>query len=112
MKRSIQFILICFLCLPFLVLLWNPPAQAETKKPGVGEYQQLHRETDVIKIISVLEKKVGDQKLLEKAQEKLSTLREPEFSLITSLSEHLLREGDRPGVDIAFVLLTALIIFS
>jgi hypothetical protein len=86
MRKIIQSILICSLCLLFVFLLWNPTAQAETKKSSVDEYQQLHRETDVIKIMSVLEKKVGDQKLLETAKEKLSTLREPEFSLITSLS--------------------------
>ncbi len=72
----------------------------------------MHRETDVMKILSVLEKKVGDQKLLEKAKEKLSTLKEPEFSLISSLSEQIVKEGDRPGVDIAFLLITALIILS
>ena len=112
MRRSIYSILISLLCLLFLFFPWNTRAQAETRKPGVDEYQSLHRETDVMKIISVLKKKVGDQKLLEKAKGKLSTMREPEFSLISSLAEHLLREGDRPGVDIAFVLLTALIIFS
>jgi hypothetical protein len=114
MNRSIQTILICFLSLFFIFFLWNPEALAKTdKKWSVDdEYQQIHRETDVMKIMSVLEKRVGDQKLLEKAKEKLSTLRGPEFSLITSLSEQITKEGDRPGVDIAFLLLTALIIFS
>jgi len=114
MNRSIKSILICFLSLFFIFFLWNPAVQAKTnKKSSVdGEYQQMHRETDVMKIMSVLEKRVGDQKLLEKTKEKLSTLREPEFSLITSLSEQIMKEGDRPGVDIAFLLLTALIIFS
>ncbi len=114
MNRSIQTILICFFSLCFIFFLWNPAAQAKAnQKSSVDvEYQQMHRETDVMKIISVLEKKVGDHKLLEKAREKLSTLRGPEFSLISSLSEQMLKDGDRPGVDIAFLLLTALIIFS
>lgn len=88
-------------------------AQAETKKLSVDEAkQQMHRETDVMKIVSVLEMKVEDQKLLEKAKGKISTLREPEFSLITSLSEQIVKEEGRPGVDIAFLLLIALIILS
>lgn len=111
MKRPIQSILIFFVCLLFL--LWNPTAQAETKKLSVDEAkQQMHRETDVMKIVSVLEMKVEDQKLLEKAKGKISTLREPEFSLITSLSEQIVKEEGRPGVDIAFLLLIALIILS
>ncbi len=114
MNRSIQTILICFSSLCFIFFLWNPTAQAKAnqKSSADDEYQQMHRETDVMKIISVLEKKVGDHKLLEKAKGKLSTLREPQFSLISSLSEQMLKDWDGSGVDIAFLLLTALIIFS
>ena len=114
MNRSIKIILSCFFSLCFIFFLWNPAAQAKAnKKSSVDdEYQRMHRETDMLKIISVLEKKVGDRRLLEKAKEKLSTLREPQFHLMSSLSEQMLRDWDRPGVDIAFLLLTALIIFS
>jgi hypothetical protein len=114
MNRSIQTILICFFSLCFIFFLWNPAAQAKAnKKYSVDdEYQQMHRETDVMKIVSVLEMKVENQKLLEKAKEKISTLREPEFSLITSLSDQIVKEGGRPGADIAFLLLIALIILS
>jgi len=114
MNKPLQSVVICFLSSLLILFFWNPAAQGKTNKKSSidGEYEQTHRETDVTKIMSVLEKKVADQRLLEKAKEKLSTLREPEFSLITALSKQITKEGDRPGVDIAFLLLTALIIFS
>ncbi len=113
MNKSIQYLAISLISF-FFICLWNQAAQTKTNKNLIaeGEYRQTHRETVVMKIMSLLETKVGDQKLLEKAKEKLSTLREPEFSLITSLAEQITKEGDRPGVNIAFLLLTALIIFS
>jgi hypothetical protein len=59
-----------------------------------------------------IRKKIGDQKSLERAKEKLFALRDSQFYLIASLSEQIAREGDKPGVDIAFLLITALIILS
>ncbi len=100
----------------FLLLIWNPTiAIGEIKKSkaiAIIEEYATYRETDVIKILSVLEKKIGDQKSLEKAKEKLFALRDSQFYLIASLSEQIAREGDKPGVDIAFLLITALIILS
>ena len=88
-------------------------AEGEMKKPEIGlEYDEMHRETDVIKILAVLEKKIQDQNLLEKAKVKLFSLKDLEFDLITSLSKQIAKEGETPGVDIAFLLITVLIILS
>ncbi len=106
-------IYICFLSLLFIFSLWNPAVQAETRKSNVDkEYRGMHRETDMTRILSVLEKKVDDQKMLERAREKLFTLQEPQFSLIASLSEQIVKEGNQPGVDIAFLLITILMVLS
>jgi hypothetical protein len=113
MKKSMHPIYICFLSLLFIFSLWNQAVQAETRKSNADEeYRGMHRETDMTKILSVLEKKVDDQKMLERAREKLFTLQEPQFSLIASLSEQIVKEGDQPGVDIAFLLITILIVLS
>ena len=50
--------------------------------------------------------------MLERAREKLFTLKEPQFSLIASLSEQIMKEEGQPGVDIAFLLITILIVLS
>lgn len=113
MNRSTQLILIWFIPLLFIFSLWNPTVQAETRKSNADEeYRGMHRETDLTKILFVLEKKVDDQKMLERAREKLFTLQEPQFSLIASLSEQIVKEGNQPGVDIAFLLITVLIVLS
>ena len=106
-------IYICVLSSLFIFSLWNPAVQAETRRSNaVGEFRGMHREADMTKILSVLEKKVDDQKMLERAREKLFTLKEPQFSLIASLSEQIVKEEDQPGVDIAFLLITILIVLS
>ncbi len=101
------------LSLTFILSFWNPMlAMGEIRQSNIGGEHQLHRETEVMKILSVLEKRIGDQKLLEKAKGKLITLKNPEFDLITSLSGQINKDGERPGVEIAFLLITALIILS
>jgi hypothetical protein len=113
MKKSMHPISICFLSLLFTFSLLNPAVQAETRRSNAdGEYRGMHREADMTKILSLLEKKVDDQKMLERAREKLFTLKEPQFSLIASLSEQIVKEEDRPGVDIAFLLITILIVLA
>jgi hypothetical protein len=113
MKRSSKKMVIGLLSLFFLLFIWNPTiAIGEIKKSKAIDEYVTYRETDVMKILSVLEKKIGDQKSLEKAKEKLFALRDSQFHLIASLSEQIAREGDKPGVDIAFLLITALIILS
>jgi hypothetical protein len=88
-------------------------AKGEMKESKIGdEHHETHRETDVMKILAVLEMKIQDQKLLDKAKVKLFTLKDSEFYLITSLSEQIVKEGETPGVDIAFLLVTVLIILS
>ena len=113
MKKSMHPISICFLSLLFAFSLWNPAVQAETRSSNAdGEYRGMHREADMTKILSLLEKKVDDQKMLERAREKLFTLKEPQFSLIASLSEQIVKEEGQPGVDIAFLLITILMVLS
>ena len=114
MKRIVQSILVCQLPLLFILFIWNPTtARGEINRSKVVDgYHEMVRETEVLKILSVLEKKMGDKKSLEKAKEKLLALKDLELALITSLSEQITKERERPGADIAFLLITALIILS
>ena len=104
------------LSLALALVIWTPwspmMARGEIQQPKIEKENRMHRETDVLKILSVLEKRIGDQRPLEKAKGKLATLRRSELDLITSLSEQMTEEGERPGVDLAFLLITALIILA
>ncbi|OGP93161.1 MAG: hypothetical protein A2156_08385 [Deltaproteobacteria bacterium RBG_16_48_10] len=94
MKRSGKKIVIGLFSLLFLLFIWNPTiALGEIKKSKASDEYAMHRETDVVKILSVLERKIGDQKSLEKAKEKLFTLKDSQLFLITSLSEQIAKEG-------------------
>ena len=65
--------------------------------------------TDVSKILWALENRIEDEELLEKTMDKLWTLDHKQIRLIASLSDRVAEEGNRPGSDIAFLLMTALI---
>jgi hypothetical protein len=66
----------------------------------------------MFKVLSVIGLHTGDRKLLEKVKYKLSTMSHDRLRLAVSLSERL--SDDSRGVrrDIAFFLLTTLIVFS
>ena len=98
----------------FIPFFWNPiVAKGEGRTPEASDgYHGIHRETAVLEILDVLGERIGDQRLLDKARRKLLTLKDPELNLITSLSEQIKGEGQKPGVDIAFLLITALLILS
>ncbi|OGP74974.1 MAG: hypothetical protein A2W09_03020 [Deltaproteobacteria bacterium RBG_16_50_11] len=65
---------------------------------------------NVSKILTVLERRVDDPQLLEKTKKKLITLRDGQTRLIASLSDRVAEEGNTTGSDIAFLLMTVLII--
>ena len=112
MKRSTQIIVMLLLSFLFIFMIGSPSAKCEIKRSNAGDDYTMHRETDVLKLLSVLESRIGDQKLLEEAKKKLFALRESQFLLVTSLSEQMTKQGNKPGDDLAFLLITALIILS
>jgi hypothetical protein len=67
---------------------------------------------DIFKVLSVLESRTGNQGLLEKARYKLAGMSERRIRLAARLSERIIDEGPGAKTDIAFLLLTTLIVFS
>ena len=68
-------------------------------------------------ILVLLEHRGADQRVLGKATEKLRTLSSPQLRLMSSLCDRILasggaENGDTAGADIAFSLITALIVLS
>ena len=103
--------------LPLLLLVifsWHPSAAlgGTTSLKSDDSSSVVDRNADRLKILSVLENRMGSQKSFEKVKDKLSNLSDGKTRLIASLSDLVVNEGNRAGADIAFLLLTALIVLS
>ena len=68
--------------------------------------------SDMVRVFSLFETKIGDQRVLSRIRYKLSLLSEERLRTLASLSERIIREGREAQADVAFLLLTTLIIFS
>ncbi len=93
-------------------LIFLPAAAiAKTAKPDfqIGASYRSIYSADVSQILSVLESRMEDRRLLERTKDKLLTLDDGQIRLIASLSHRVMREEGTTGSEIAFLLMTALI---
>lgn len=112
-KRFLKPVAVWLILLQMVICLLNTTvAMSGTTDFNKRDPYEFHREVDRLKILFVLENKMGNKKLLEKAKDKLVTLDDRQTRLISSLSDRIAQEGNTMGADIAFLLMTALIIFS
>ena len=63
-------------------------------------------------ILSVLETRVSDRKILDKVAEKLPTLSEQQLETMSALCDRIALNSDTAGAHIAFSLITAMIVLS
>jgi len=100
-----------FLLLCALFLVCGSPAYGA----ATAQRQPIVREpvfnAELFKILPVLEDKIGDRKLLEKSKEKIYGMDSREVRLIAALCEKVSDE-QTVSSDIAFLLVTALIVLS
>ncbi|MDP1991601.1 MAG: hypothetical protein Q8K00_11320 [Syntrophales bacterium] len=75
-------------------------------------YAEIADKNAVSKIVSVLAIKSPDGKVLGKAAEKLSAMNDRDLRLISSLCDRISADGGTAGADIAFSLITAMIVLS
>ncbi len=83
-------------------------------------YNKTRRRTSMFKILSALEDKMEVQnlpeeeksKLLGKAKNKLFVLDDSQIELLVSLSDRITTDRHSPAGDVAFLLVTALIVLS
>lgn len=78
--------------------------------PRVEQFRAHH--ADLQKVLSVIEHRTSDGKVLEKMQKKLSTLSERELHLAASLCERIARDDRSAGASIAFSIVAAMIVLS
>ena len=73
---------------------------------------QERAERDLSGIIGILESRIKNRRLPEKAKNKLAAMNAEEIRLVTSLCDRMAGGGDTAGADLALMLVTALIVLS
>lgn len=86
-----------------------PKAPAEGHRTARTEKFQ-NRSTDMVKIRSVLTHKISNKRVLDKAEDKLQAMPAGSLSLMSSLCDRITADDDAPGADIAYSLVTAMIV--
>jgi len=101
------FLLLCALLLAFGATAHgavDAQRQSTVRKPALN--------VEILKILPVLEGKIGNGKLLEKSKEKILSMNGRELHLVAALCEKISDEGQTVSSDIAFLLVSALIVLS
>jgi hypothetical protein len=70
------------------------------------------RDSELARIIGVLESRTGNHQLPRQAKEKLAAMDTEKRRLIIMLCDRIAMSGDKPGADLALLLATALIALS
>ncbi len=98
----------------FIFLPGNPALAAigVTDPPPKATSTQNYQTDDPYRILEVLEKKMGGEKMSRKAREKLFNLPQDQTRLIVSLCKRISDEERSAGADIAYLLVIALILLS
>jgi hypothetical protein len=73
---------------------------------------QERAERDLSGIIGIIESRIKNRRLPEKAKHKLAAMNVEELRLVTSLCDRMAGGGDTAGADLALMLVTALIVLS
>jgi hypothetical protein len=104
---------IFFLFVVLLLLLWQSSGvfAASTGIPAETRRAELSGR-DIPKIMSVLESRRLDKRVLEKAAGKMSDMNDRKLRLMSSLCDRISADTGTPAADLAYSLLTALIVLS
>lgn len=101
-----------FFLLCALFLTCGSPAQAAATQQRQSTVREPALNVEMLKILPVLEDKIENRKLLEKSKEKIFSMNSRELHLVAALCEKISDEGQTVSSDIAFLLVTALIVLS
>jgi len=102
-----------FLLFQILLLAGSTLVEARPEKTSsLQQVEPLRRDIGVLKIQTVLQSRLGDQKLTESAKSKVLLLDDRRIRLLSGLCDRVLLGGDTAGSDVAFLLLTMLIVLS
>ncbi|MCA1795117.1 MAG: hypothetical protein LC660_14840 [Desulfobacteraceae bacterium] len=93
------------LCIPSTTMAYN---RLEVPKSNMTETYG----KEFAKIQRILNQKIADKALLKNAVQKLSTLNDEDMRLISSLCDRIPQSDSSAGAEVAFLLVTTLIVFS
>ena len=116
--RKYPVVLLSFILLIFLFFEVPSTASVVTKsgrmpaRVQAAQLSQEQRTRDLARIIGVLESRIKNHQLPEKAKNKLASMNDKEIRLIESLCERIEKAGDTASADFAFLLVTAAIVTS
>ena len=110
-KAAIPLIIFLFIT---LLLIWN--ASGAFASPidvaAKARHAEFSSRNEIPKIMSVLESRTPDKKVLEKAADKMSDMNERNLRLMSSLCDRISATAGTSAADLAYSLLTALIVLS
>jgi hypothetical protein len=73
---------------------------------------QTNRDSDLNKIIKVLESRIKNHHLPNRAKNKLAAMNDEDIRIVKSLCDRLSETGDTASADFALLLVTAVIVLS
>jgi hypothetical protein len=84
-----------------------------TAAPGLSQAGQVRdHQADVLKVLSVIEHRAHDGKVLDRMREKVGALNDRQLRLAASLCERIALDDHSAGANIAFSIVTAMIVLS
>ncbi len=106
--------LIIFLFIMFVLLIGNVSGAfaATIGTTSNARHTGLSSRDEISKIMSVLASRKPDKKVLEKAADKMSDMNERNLRLMSSLCDRISSDDGTPAADLAYSLLTTLIVLS
>ncbi len=104
---------LCILSVLFaLFVVCQSTAWGAVAAPKLDQSHASLIKKEMPKILPVLKEKIGDRKVIEKSKEKICLMDDREIRLISALCERIPVEESSVSGDIAFFLVTALIVLS
>lgn len=96
------------------IAIFTSSAIALSEPYGISSKKPLfdHRTAEYLKIQWVLEKNIADKSIVKKMTNKLTALNDKQIKLICSLCDRISSDSHSACADVAFLLLTTLIVFS
>ena len=113
-----KFVKRIMLCMAFLRIFADFPVKLAMPASGmlpakeVNLSYKMNQAGDPQKILAVLEKKMGEEKVSEKVRDKLFILTEAQMRLLISLGDRIADDGRTTGGDIVYFLITVMIVLS
>ena len=120
MRLLIKLFLIPTLVILLCIVVFEGSSWASLR--GVGDQRpaffqdrgmsQANRDSDLNKIIKVLETRIKNHHLPRKAKNKLAAMNDEDIRIVKSLCDRLSKTGDTASADFALLLVTAVIVLS